>query len=441
MINMETLKSELIELDKKYFIHPNSSLQDQQEKGPAIIFDKAEGVHVYDLNGKKYIEGMSSLWNVNIGYGRKELAEVAKEQMEKCAYVSSFTSFSNEPAIRLAAKLAEITPGDLNGVFFTSGGSESNDWAYKLVRHYWKVKGKPEKTKIIARKRAYHGTASGSTSATGIESFHEFTTSLSPGFVHINPDDPEDFRRVIKEEGAHTIAAFLTEPIQGAGGVNLPKEGYLQEIRKICDEHDILFVADEIITGFGRTGKMFGCEHFSIVPDVLLLAKGFSSGYIQLGAVVVREHIHQGLIKYSRGVSMHGFTYSGHPTACAVGLKNIEILESENMVENSRVIGDLLGRRLKELQEETEIVGEVRYLGLMGAIEIVKNQETGERFEEKLSPKVIAKARDLGLLLRNVVYWEKDTIVYSPPLCLTEQDVNEFVSVLKEAILEVQKSL
>ncbi|RWR10061.1 aspartate aminotransferase family protein [Siminovitchia fortis] len=437
----EALRQELVELDKKYFIHPTSSLQDQQANGPAIIFDKAEGVHVWDLNGKKYLEGMASLWNVNIGYGRKELAEVAKEQLEKCGYVSSFTGFSNEPAIRLAAKVAEMTPGDLNGVFFTSGGSESNDSAYKLVRHYWKVKGKPEKTKIVARKRAYHGVASGSTSATGIESFHDFTTSLAPGFVHVDPDSPEAFRKLIEEEGADTIAAFLTEPIQGAGGVNLPKEGYLQEIRKICDENDILFIADEVINGFGRTGKMFACEHYDIVPDVLLLAKGISSGYVQLGAVVLREKLHKELIELSPGVLMHGFTYSGHPTACAVGLKNIEIMENENMVENSRVMGDLLAEKLTELQKETDIVGEVRHLGLLGAVEIVKNQETGERFAEKVTPKIVAAARERGLILRNVVYWEKDTIVYSPPLCMTEEDVNEFASILKEAVLEVQKSL
>ncbi|MFD1707418.1 aspartate aminotransferase family protein [Siminovitchia sediminis] len=437
----EALRQELVELDKKHFIHPTSSLQEQQEKGPSIIFDRAEGVHVYDINGKKYLEGMASLWNVNIGYGRKELAEVAKEQLEKCAYVNSFSGFSNEPAIRLAAKIAEITPGDLNAVFFTSGGSESNDSAYKLVRHYWKAKGKPEKTKIVARKRAYHGVASGSTSATGIEPFHDFTTSLAPGFVHVDPDDPEAFRKLIEEEGADTIAAFLTEPVQGAGGVNFPKEGYLQEIRKICDEHDILFIADEVINGFGRTGKMFASEHFGIVPDVLLLAKGISSGYIQLGAVVIREKLHKDLIEHSPGVLMHGFTYSGHATACAVGLKNIEILENENMVENSRVMGDLLGEKLKELQKETDIVGEVRHLGLLGAVEIVKDQETGERFAEKLTPKIVAEARERGLILRNVVYWEKDTIVYSPPLCMTEEDVNEFASILKEAILEVQKSL
>ncbi|MBD8006991.1 aminotransferase family protein [Bacillus norwichensis] len=440
-MSTEILRQELVELDKKYFIHPTSSLQDQQENGPGIIFDKAEGVYVTDVNGKKYLEGMASLWNVNIGYGRKEIAEAAKEQLEKCAYVSSFTGLSNEPAIRLAAKVAEITPGDLNSVFFTSGGSESNDSAYKFVRHYWKVKGKPEKTKIIARERAYHGVASGSTSATGIKSFHEFTTSLAPGFVHIDPDDPDAFRKVIEEEGADTIAAFLTEPIQGAGGVNFPKEGYLKEIRKICDEYDILFIADEVISGFGRTGKMFACEHYDIVPDVMIMAKGISSGYIQLGAVVLREHIHQDLIKYSKGVLMHGLTYSGHPTACAVGLKNIEIMENENMVENSKVMGDLLASKLKELQKETDIVGEVRHLGLVGAIELVKNQETGERFKEKVSVKVVAIARERGLILRNVVYWDKDTIVYAPPLCINEKEINEFVDILKGAIFEVQTSL
>ncbi|WP_144461241.1 aminotransferase family protein [Siminovitchia fortis] len=437
----EALRQELVELDKKYFIHPSSSLKDQQENGPAIIFDRAEGVHVWDVNGKKYIEGMSSLWNVNIGYGRKEIAEVAKEQIEKCAYVSSFTGFSNEPAIRLAAKVAELAPGDLNASFLTSGGSESNDSAYKLVRHYWKVKGKPEKTNIVARKKAYHGVASGSTSATGIEAFHEFTTSLAPGFIHIDPDDPDAFRKVIEEQGADSIAAFLTEPIQGAGGVNFPKEGYLQEIRKICDENDILFIADEVINGFGRTGKMFACEHYDIVPDVMILAKGISSGYVQLGAVVFRDFLHKELIELSPGVLSHGFTYSGHPTACAVGLKNLEIMENENMVENSKVMGDLLADKLKELQKESNIVGEVRHLGLLGALEIVKDQETGERFPEKVAPKIVAEARERGLILRNVVFWDKDTIVFAPPLCINEEEVNEFARILKEAVLEVQKSL
>lgn len=437
----ENLRQELIELDKQHFIHPTSSLQEQQKNGAPIVFKKTEGVYATDMNGKKYIEGMSSLWNVNIGYGRKEIAEAAKEQLEECAYVSSFTGFTNEPAIRLATKIAEMTPGDLNAVFFTSGGSESNDSAYKLVRHYWKVKGKPEKTKVVARKRAYHGVASGSTSATGIEAFHNFTTSLAPGFVHVDPDSPDAFRKLIEEEGADTIAAFLTEPVQGAGGVNFPKEGYLKEIRQICDEHDILFIADEVICGFGRTGKMFACEHYDIVPDVMLLAKGITSGYVQLGAVVVREPLHKELIELSEGVLMHGFTYSAHPTACAVGLKNIEILENENMVQNSHEMGDLLAEKLSKLQEETKIIGEVRHLGLLGAVEIVKNQETGERFAEKVSAKIVAEARNRGLIIRNVTYWDKDTIAYAPPLCINEEEVDEMVNIFKEAVIEVQGTL
>ncbi|KZR60310.1 aspartate aminotransferase family protein [Pseudobacillus badius] len=437
----ETLTNELAELDKKHFIHPTSSIKEQQENGPAIIFKEGKGVYLTDINGKKYIEGMASLWNVNVGYGRTELAEAAKEQLETLAFASSFATFSNEPAIRLAAKVAEMTPGDLNAVFFTSGGSESNDTSYKLVRHYWKIKGQPNKTKIISRERAYHGVAVGSTSATGIKDFHHMTTSLAAGFVHTESFSPEALRKTIEAEGADTIAAFIAEPVQGAGGVNIPPDSYFQEIRQICDEYNILLIADEVITGFGRTGKMFACEHWGIVPDVMLLAKGISSGYIPLGAVVVRDHIHQDFIKFSEGTLLHGFTYSGHPTACAVGLKNIEIMERENLVQNSKEMGALLHEKLKTLQSETKIVGEVRFLGLIGALEIVKDQETNERFSEKLAPYIITEARKRGLILRTVTFGESDTIVFAPPLVINEQEVNELVSILKEAILEAEKTM
>ncbi|KKB42834.1 aminotransferase family protein [Bacillus thermotolerans] len=435
------LTGQLSELDKKHFIHPTSSIKEQQENGPAVIFKEGSGVYVTDINGKTYIEGMASLWNVNVGYGRKELAEAAKEQLERLPFASSFATFSNEPAIRLAAKLAEMTPGDLNAVFFTSGGSESNDTSYKLVRHYWKIKGQPNKTKIIARKRAYHGVAGASTSATGIEDFHHMTTSLAGGFIHTEDFSPEALRKTIEREGADTVAAFLAEPVQGAGGVNIPPDGYFQEIRKICDEYNVLLIADEVITGFGRTGKMFACEHWGIVPDVMLLAKGISSGYIPLGAVIVRDHIHQDLIKLSEGTLLHGFTYSGHPTACAVSLKNLEILERENLVQNSKEMGAFLYKKLKALQAETSIVGEVRALGLIGAVEIVKDQNTNERASQKLSPQIIAEARKRGLILRNVVFGDSDTIVFSPPLIINEQEINEFVRILKEAILKIQQTI
>jgi putrescine---pyruvate transaminase len=217
----ETLMDTLIDLDKKHFIHPTSSLKQQQESGAPFIFTEGKGVYLTDISGKKILEGMSSLWNVNVGYGRKELAEAARAQMEKLAFTNSFSSFSNEPAIRLAAKLAKITPSDLNAVFFTSGGSESNDTAYKLVRYYWKLKGSPQKTKIISRKKGYHGVNIGATSATGITPFQEMTASLAPDFLHVDTFSTESFRECIAREGANTIAAFIAEPVQGAGGVNI----------------------------------------------------------------------------------------------------------------------------------------------------------------------------------------------------------------------------
>jgi putrescine---pyruvate transaminase len=441
MSNQQLLTNELVELDKKHFIHPTSSIKEQQENGPAAIFKEGHGIYVTDINGKTYIEGMASLWNVNVGYGRKELAQAAKEQMEKLAFSSCFATFSNEPAIRLAAKIAEITPGDLSAVFFTSGGSESNDTAYKLVRHYWKLKGYPNKTKIISRKKAYHGVAIGATSATGIQDFHNMTTALAPEFIHADTFSVDSVREIIEREGAENIAAFIAEPVQGAGGVNIPPNGYFQEIRKICDENNILFIADEVITGFGRTGKMFACEHWNVVPDVMLIAKGITSGYIPLGAVVIREKLHRDLIQLSEGTLLHGFTYSGHPTACAVALRNIQIIEEENLVENSRLMGEELHKQLKMLQSEFPIVGEVRSLGLIGALEIVKNKQTNERFEKKLAPIIINEARQRGLILRTVTFNDADTIVFSPPLIINKQEIEKMFQILRDSMIAVMNNL
>lgn len=434
------LKQTLIDLDKKHYIHPTSSLKQQQESGAPFIFTEGKGVYLTDITGRKVLEGMASLWNVNIGYGRKELAEAAREQMEKLAYSNSFSSMSNEPAIRLAAKLAEIAPGNLNAVFYTSGGSESNDTAYKLVRYYWKIKGQPEKKKIIARKKAYHGVNIGATSATGLSPFHQMTDSPAPDFLHVDNFSAEALRECIDQEGANTIAAFIAEPVQGAGGVNIAPEGYFQEIWQICDENDILFIADEVITGFGRTGKMFGCEHYGVVPDIMLVAKGITSGYIPLGAVIVTDKIHQVLIEKSEGVLLHGYTYSGHPTSCAVALKNIEIIENENLVENSRLMGEELLKGLQELKQEVKIVGEVRALGLIGAVEII-DPATNKRFPTAIAPLVSTEAAKRGLIVRTVVFEGMDTIVFSPPLVINQQEVNELVSILKDSILAVENGL
>ncbi|WP_071459832.1 aminotransferase family protein [Bacillus massilinigeriensis] len=432
-------REDLIELDKKHFIHPTSSLKLQQQQGAPFIFVKGEGVYLTDISGQKVLEGMSSLWNVNVGYGRSELAEAAKEQMEKLAFTNSFSSMSNEPAILLATKLAEITPGNLNAVFFTSGGSESNDTAYKLVRHYWKLKGKPDKKKIISRRRGYHGVNIGATSATGIMPFQEMTTSLAPDFLHVEPESTKSLLDCIQAEGANSIAAFISEPIQGAGGVNMAPEGYFKEIRKICDDHDILFIADEVITGFGRTGKMFGCEHYDVVPDLMLLAKGITSGYIPLGAVALTEELHKELVELSSDVLLHGYTYSGHATACAVGLKNLEIIEREGLVENSRVMGEKLVNGLKKLKEKVEIAGEIRALGLIGAIEIM--DRNGKRFDKLIAPKVSAEAAKRGLMVRTVCFEGKDTIVFAPPLVINEKEVDEMLRILEEALMAVQRRI
>jgi adenosylmethionine-8-amino-7-oxononanoate aminotransferase len=255
MITNELTYQELAELDKKHFMHPTSPIQQQQENGPAYIFTKGDGIYLEDVHGKKVIDGMSSLWNVNIGHGRKELGIAAMEQMNKLAFSSCFATFSNEPAIRLAAKIAEVTPGDLNATFFTSGGSEANDTAYKLARHYWILKGQPEKKKIISRIKSYHGVAMGATSATGLKPFRDFTNSLAPDFYHTDNFSAKAFEEAVISEGPDTIAAFIAEPVQGAGGVHIAPEEYFKNVRNICDKYNILFITDEVITGFGRTGK------------------------------------------------------------------------------------------------------------------------------------------------------------------------------------------
>lgn len=440
----------LSELDKKYFIHPTSSIREQQEKGPKLIIDKGDGIYLTDKNGDVFIDAMSSLWNVNIGHGRTELAEVAKEQMEKLAFSSAFSTFSHEPAILLAEKIASFAPKGLNGVFFTSGGSESNDSAFKLARHYWKLQGQPKRRKIISLKRGYHGVAAASTSATGIPEFWEMAGHMMTGFTHAETpyeqttsESIQSIKEVIEKEGKDTIAAFIAEPVQGAGGVLIPPEDYFQEIRELCDEYGILFIADEVITGFGRTGKMFGLKNWGVIPDMMTFAKGVTSGYIPLGGVVISDHIHDVLKEKSKGTLFHGFTYSGHPTAAAVALKNIEIIEEEKLVENSRRMGKELLNGFKEVKNKLNIVGDVRTLGLLGAVELVKNPETNERFSPdlKVSSRVIEALHERGVICRSVSYDGTDIICFSPPLIMTKTQIDTLIDRLIDAIGHVQKEL
>lgn len=434
------LKEELKTLDQKHFLHPTTSIEQQQTQGPAAIFTEGKGIYLKDLEGKSYIDGMSSLWNVNVGHGREEIAEVAKEQMATLAFSSCFASFSNEPAIRLATKIASLTPGDLNTVFFTSGGSESNDTAIKLARHYWLLKGQPERQKIISRTQSYHGVAMGATNATGIQAFRNFTNSPAPDFHYVFNQSVCDLRETIEALGPETVAAFISEPIQGAGGVNIPPEDYFKEVRKLCDEYGILFIADEVITGFGRTGKWFGMEHYGVVPDMMSFAKGVSSGYAQLGGVVISEKIHETYCQLSKGTLMHGYTYSGHALACQVGLKNIDILEREMLIENAASMGEAMLTGFKALQEKYSFIGNVRTIGLLGAIELVKNRETGELFDTAISPIFVQETMKRGLILRTVTY-EQDTVVFAPPLILSKAELNEMLRILDETFEFVRKTI
>ncbi len=434
------LKEELKTLDQKHFLHPTTSIEQQQTQGPAAIFTEGKGIYLKDLEGKSYIDGMSSLWNVNVGHGREEIAEVAKEQMATLAFSSCFASFSNEPAIRLATKIASLTPGDLNTVFFTSGGSESNDTAIKLARHYWLLKGQPERQKIISRTQSYHGVAMGATNATGIQAFRNFTNSPAPDFHYVYNQSVRDLREMIEALGPETVAAFISEPIQGAGGVNIPPEDYFKEVRNLCDEYGILFIADEVITGFGRTGKWFGMEHYGVVPDMMSFAKGVSSGYAQLGGVVISEKIHETYCQLSKGTLMHGYTYSGHALACQVGLKNIDILERELLIENAASMGEAMLAGFKALQEKYSFIGSVRTIGLLGAIELVKNRETGELFETAISPIFVQETMKRGLILRTVTY-EQDTVVFAPPLILSKAELNEMLRILDETFEFVRKTI
>ncbi|MED4533778.1 aspartate aminotransferase family protein [Metabacillus fastidiosus] len=430
---------ELIDLDKRHFIHPTSSLKQQQTEGAAHIFTKGKDIYLYDIHGKKFIDAMSSLWNVNIGHGREDLAKAAFEQMSKLAFSSCFSTFSNEPAIELAEKLASIAPEDLSAVFFTSGGSEANDTAYKLARHYWILKGEKKRKKIISRTKSYHGVAMGATSATGLKPFRDFTNSLAPDFCYADHLSAKSLRDVIEKEGPETVAAFIAEPVQGAGGVHIASQNYFTEVRKICDEYQILFIADEVITGFGRTGTYFGMEHYGIVPDIVCFAKGVTSGYAQLGGVILSKFLHEQLIELSTDTLFHGYTYSGHPAACAVALKNIEIIERENLIHNTEKMGKELLKGLKQLESTRKVVGATRGLGLMGAIELVKHKESTEQFEKPIAPLIVKEALAKGLICRAVVFDSQDTIVLAPPLTINENEIEKIIEIIDDILTTFEK--
>src|SRR4051794_6940402 len=384
--------------DVAHLIHPLTRHRQLEEVGPVIVVE-GRGAEVVLDDGRVLVDGSAGLWNVNVGHGRRELAEVAKVQMEKLAFSPTFGGFSHEPVIRLAEKLADMSPGDLSAAMFTSGGSEANESAFKLARYYWKLQGKPSKQIVLSQQRGYHGLAHASGSATALDQYHGDFGPTAAGFARIPapypyrcaggvPCDPSScdvmtgraLAARIEELGADDVAAVIAEPVLGTGGVIVPPIGYLQALRDVCDRYDVLLIADEVITGFGRTGRMFGVEHENVVPDMLSFAKGVTSGYIPLGGVLVGPRIRDALHEVPDDHPlMHGFTYSGHPVACVVALANIEILENEELARQAEARGRYLADALQRLAELEE-VGDIRSRGLMAGVELVANRETRERF-------------------------------------------------------------
>ena len=386
--------ADLVAKDRAHLLHPVSNLHLLRRDGP-LVLARGEDVWVWDTEGKRYLDAFAGLWNVSVGHGRHELARAAAEQIEEIAFVPTFFGLASPPAIELAAKLAELFPGPLNHVQFTSGGAESNETALKIARYTWWLRGKPDKVKVISRKMGYHGIAMGALAATGIPTYHEGFGPPTPGFVHVSA--PYQYRNgegmseeafvaklvaeleeTIAREGADTIAAFIGEPVQGAGGVVVPPNGYWPAIAPVLKRHDILLILDEVITGFGRTGTMFGMQQYGLSPDIASFAKAVTSGYIPLGGVVVTDELCDVLSEPDR-MFMHGFTYSGHPVACAVGLRNLQIIEEERLPENAGEAGAYLLAELEKLLERP-YVGNVRGKGLMLRVEIVADQATKAAF-------------------------------------------------------------
>jgi adenosylmethionine-8-amino-7-oxononanoate aminotransferase len=414
------------------------------------VWARGEGARLYDADGKEYIDGLSGLWNVFIGHGQKEMARAAAEQMETLGYCSGYTGSSNAHAIELAERLSEWTYPKINHFFFTSGGGESSDSSFKTARFYWKRKGKPDKTKVISRTWGYHGVTLAAMSATGISPYWPMFEPRVPGFVHIPSPYPyryeapegesqgvaaaEELERAILAEGPDTVAMFLAEPVQGAGGVIVPQDDYFARVREICDRYDVLLVSDEVITGFGRTGKKFGLEHWGVEPDIIQFAKGVTSGYFPLGGIGVSDAIAD-VINEGDPVWMHAYTYSSHPVGCRVALTNLEIIEREGFVAQAAAKGKRLIEGLERALSGHPHVGEVRGLGLMCAVEIVADKATKEEFpaDEKTGLRIHAETEKRGLFSRV----RGDVYVLAPPVVITDAEIDRTVNALSEAVTAV----
>jgi len=433
--------------DAAHYLHPFTDFKALAAKGSRVI-TKADNVYLWDSDGKKIFDAMSGLWCVNVGYGQQALIDAATAQLKQLPFYNSFFQTANPPAIELAELLAQVTPPQFKHVFFSGSGSEGNDTIVRMVRRYWDVLGQPERHVIISRKNAYHGSTMAGASLGGMSGMHEQGGLPIPGIVHIEQpfwfelgqrEDRDAFGlraarwldEKIAEIGADKVAAFIGEPVQGAGGVIVPPETYWPEIQRICDKHGILLVSDEVICGFGRTGHWFGCERFGFRPDLMTFAKGVTSGYIPLGGVMVGDRVADVLIGQG-GEFNHGYTYSGHPVACAVALANIRLLQRERVVETVRdELAPYLAQQFTTLNEHP-LVGEVQTCGLMGAVQLVKDKAKSAPFPSELEVGMVCRGHCFGngLIMRAV----GDRMIVAPPLVITRAQIDEMMALIRRCL-------
>ena len=432
---------ELQNIDLNHHFHPFTSTSDI--KDGARIIKKGKGIYLWDSEGKKYLDAMAGLWCVNIGYGRDELANAAHRQMKELPYYNTFFQTSHPPVVELSKLLTEILPGNMQKMFFSSSGSEANDTNIRLVRHYWNCLGKPNKRVIISRKNAYHGSSVGSASLGGMDAMHAQGGLPIPDIVHINQPywygegqdySSEEFgllranelEEIINKVGEHNIAAFIAEPIQGAGGVIIPPETYWPQIKSICEKYEILLVVDEVICAFGRTGRWFGSHTYDLNPDIITIAKGLSSGYQPIGGSAISKNISD-ILDDSGGEFAHGYTYSGHPVAAAVALENLRILQEEKIIENVEMSTSIYLKQKWETLGEHPMVAEARIKGMMGAIELSPDKKNRTSFKAPAGSAGLATREicfENGLIMRHVY----DRMIISPPLIINKDEIDNLIA-------------
>ena len=446
------------EADRKTHLHPFTSAAEHAEEPPKLMV-AGDGIHVRDANGKTYLDAMSGLWCVNVGYGRDEIVDAAAQQARRLPYYHTFAAMANEPVARLADRLISLAPGNMSRVFFGSSGSDTNDTQVKIVRYYHNVLGKPEKKKIIGRLGGYHGSTMAGASLSGLPHMHAAFDLPLPGFLHVDsphywrhaPDGlselefsqllAQNLEQRIVREGPETVAAFIAEPVQGAAGVIPPPEGYFEAIVPILRKYDILFIVDEVICGFGRLGEWWGSNVYGLEPDLVSAAKGLTSGYVPMSACIISEKVWQALREGSSqyGPFAHGYTYSGHPVAAAAALAILDIIEGEGLVANAAEVGAYFQSSLREAFADHPLVGEIRGLGLMAGIELVEDRETKKAFDPDLA--VAKRLQSLlmteGLICRPMF----NSLGFSPPLIVSRNDVDSIVAMFSAGLEKLTSEL